>query len=181
MSPVPAWLWRMRGWFAVHCNVELASENSSDDFNCCHHYCCYRYNCLYRLLSRFEGESSLRETVSSSESIILRFVANVRSRLLLFWGSGGGVRQCPKMFPHNKNCWKKIVQRKPWGKHRASATNLLLNRYGVWRFLHRRLLKNIMHYQKVRTFCAPENCPVHPTQNNNGPSIENFCSRLPVT
>ena len=114
----------------MYCNVELASEDSSDEFNCCHHYRCYRDNCLCCLLSRFEGESSLRETMSSSEPIILRLIANIGDGLL-FEGVGVGLANVLIKFLHNKKCWKKIVQREPWEKHRASATILLLFRPGV--------------------------------------------------
>ena len=64
----------------MHCDVELASEESSHGFNCCYHYRRYCCNCLYRLLSRFEGERvgfverSLETT--SSESIIFRLTTN---------------------------------------------------------------------------------------------------------
>ena len=74
MPPVPAWLWRMRGWFALHCDVELASEESSNGFNCCHHYRRYCRNCLHRLLSRFEGEG-------------VGFVKQPLSLSLFFFGS----------------------------------------------------------------------------------------------
>ena len=64
----------------MHCDVELASEESSHGFNCCHHYRRHFCNCLYRLLSRFEGERvvfvkrSLETT--SSEPIIFRLTTN---------------------------------------------------------------------------------------------------------
>lgn len=62
----------------MYCDVELAAEESSDGFNCCHHCRCHCNNCLHRLLSRFEGERAgfVKQSLGRTHHFLARLTNN---------------------------------------------------------------------------------------------------------